>query len=286
MEELVPGKIYVETGFRKVTVGAIVTDEGIICIDTPPYPEEAKAWRARLESLDAGPILYIINTDYHRDRILGNCWFDAPVVAHQAVYDAVSNLPSSFLDNAIEMLSEDEDERASFENVRLVPPSVSYTRRLMIKRGGWTVTLMAMPGPTPGNTWLHFPEYDLVFTGDSVVSGTHPIMTNAVSKEWLNSLNILRRARFKASRVVPGRGPVVGKEASYPVSEYIRLARRRVQALYRAGRPRADTSSLIAEFLPMFPVPPGQEENIQRLIKSGLDRIYEECKAEAAQKES
>jgi glyoxylase-like metal-dependent hydrolase (beta-lactamase superfamily II) len=277
VEEIGPG-IYVETGFRRVTVGAVLTDEGWVLIDTPPYPEDANRWREQLAQESPRPVLFVINTDHHRDRILGNCWFEAHVVAHQHTSRAVRSLPHSFLDDAIEALSSSEDARPSFSEVKLVPPGISFSDRLHIKRGGRVITPIGMPGPTPGSAWVHFPEHRIVFVGDSVVVGTHPYMAQAATKAWLESLTALRRARFAADVVVPGRGAVTDKGATVPVSDYVRLARRRVYSLYRAGRPRADTSSLIEEFMPLFPVD-GPCEEIQRRIKSGLDRIYEEYKA-------
>ena len=78
---------------------------------------------------------------------------------------------------------------------------------------------------------------------------------------------------------MPGRGPLVDKDLTEPVSYYLRLARRRVQSLYRAGRPRADTATLVPELLELFPYHESDLEQIQRRIKTGLDRIYEEIKA-------
>ena len=42
------------------------------------------------------------------------------------------------------------------------------------------------------------------------------------------------------------------------------VARRRVQGLYRAGRPRADTSALVPELLDVFPCDDGDLERVQR----------------------
>ena len=36
--------IYVESNFPGVTVGAILTSDGIICIDTPTHPADARRW--------------------------------------------------------------------------------------------------------------------------------------------------------------------------------------------------------------------------------------------------
>jgi len=48
-------------------------------------------------------------------------------------------------------------------------------------------------------------------------------------------------------RLCRGGAPVVDKSATEPISNYLRLVRRRVHSLYRAGRPRADTSALVPE---------------------------------------
>jgi hypothetical protein len=115
--------------------------------------------------------------------------------------------------------------------------------------------------------------------GDSVLADQHPYISSPSTKNWLESLTILRRSRFAADWIIPGRGPLVDKDATEPISEYLRLARRRVQSLYRAGRPRADTSTLVSELLDLFPYDDSDPEQIQRRIKTGLDRIYEEIKA-------
>jgi len=37
MKEIAPG-VFIETNYALVTVGAILTSKGWVCIDTPPYP--------------------------------------------------------------------------------------------------------------------------------------------------------------------------------------------------------------------------------------------------------
>ena len=107
----------------------------------------------------------------------------------------------------------------------------------------------------------------------------HPALAEADSKSWLDALVLLRRDRFKAETIVPGRGPLSDRSATEPVSNYIRLARRRVHALYRAGRPRADTTALVPEFMAAFPHDDIPKEWLQRQLKAGLDHIYDEHKA-------
>ncbi|MBN2304542.1 MAG: MBL fold metallo-hydrolase [Anaerolineae bacterium] len=278
MQEIGPG-IFIETSFRRVTVGAILTDEGFVLIDTPPYPDEAHYWRRMLAEIADKPVLAIINTDYHRDRVLGNCWFDARViVAHENAIAHMQNLPSAFVDSAVDALAHDPLERSHFSGAQLNMPSVGFTRRMQLRFGGRVIPLLAMPGPTTGSLWIHLPDERIVFVGDSVLADQHPYISSPCTKSWLDSLTILRRTRFPADHIIPGRGAPVGKPATEPISNYLRLARRRVQSLYRAGRPRADTSTLVPELIDLFPCDVMMIEHIQRRIKGGLDRIYEEFK--------
>jgi glyoxylase-like metal-dependent hydrolase (beta-lactamase superfamily II) len=279
VQELAPG-VFVETGFRRVNVGAILTDEGFVLIDTPPYPNDAHYWREMLAAISDRPVLAIINTDCHRDRVIGNCWFDARViVAHDDTIAQMRNLPTSFVDAALDTLTISPHERGIFSGAQLRIPSIGFTRRMQLRYGGRTIPLLAMPGPTSGSLWVHLPEQRLLFASDSVIVNQHPYISSPCTKDWLESLTMLRRARFPADLIVPGRGPLVDKDATEPLSNYLRLARRRVHSLFHAGRPRADTSTLVPELLDLFPYQEDDLENVQRRIKGGLDRIYEEFKS-------
>lgn len=284
MEQIAPG-IYVETGYRAVNVGVIVTDEGLIVVDVPPFPADARRWRLRLAQLNPSRLLFVINTDGHRDRVMGDHWFDAPVIAHETVGDKLRGYNGTFPQMFIDALvARDPEAAADLEHVRVVVPDVTFSRRLTLHLGGRTIVLMHMPGPTQGSIWVACPAEAVLFTGASVVTGTHPNLTEAETKPWLESLVELRRDRFRAHVVVPGRGPVTDKAASEPVSAYLRQMRTRVRALIQAGRPRSETSGLVSEFLPLFPISEETRDRTQRRLKTGLDRVYDEIRAEIAQK--
>jgi glyoxylase-like metal-dependent hydrolase (beta-lactamase superfamily II) len=278
VQELAPG-IFVETNFRRVNVGVILTEDGFVLIDTPPFPEDAHYLREMLADISDKPVIAIINTDYHRDRVLGNGWFDArAIIAHEETINQMRNLPSAFLDTAVEALTNTPNERSRFTGTQLAIPSIGFTRKMQLRYGSQTIPLVAMAGPTDGSLWVHFPEERILFAGDSVVVDQHPFIASSCTKNWLENLTVLRRNRFAADQIVPGRGPIADKGATEPLSNYLRLARRRVHSLYRAGRPRADTSTLVPELMELFPYNEAAQEQIQRRIKGGLDRIYEEFK--------
>ncbi len=276
MQEIAPG-VMVATEFRRITVGAVATGDGIVCIDVPPYPDDARAWKAALQERYVQPIRVVVVTDAHRDRLLGLHWFEgAQLIAHDAAFEVMRLLPNSFVDQAADSLAANSEERAAFAGVRLRMPWTTFNERMVVYVNDYPVSLVSMPGPTPGNIWAHLPEQRVIFTGDSVVIGQHPYMAQVQSKKWLNSLSVLRRPRFPAQVIVPGRGPVTDKESTRAISDFLRYVRRRVYRLYRTGRPRADIANLIPGLLGQFPILPGQNEEVQRRLKAGLERIYDE----------
>ncbi len=234
-----------------------------------------------LAAVSERPIRAIINTDGHPDRVLGNHWFNSPVtIAHEDTITALHNAPSNFMDIAIESLIDSPFERAQFSGVQLHVPGIGFSERMQVRIGNVTIPLLAKPGPMEGSLWVHLPDERVLFAGDSVIVNEHPHVSSPCTKQWLENLTMLRRTRFQADQIVPGRGPLTDKNATEPISSYLRLARRRVHSLYHAGRPRADTATLVPELLELFPYEHVKSESVQRRIKAGLDRIYEEFKAD------
>lgn len=280
MKKLAKG-IYVETRYRYLNVAAIETREGFILIDTPPHPEDAQDWAQALRDIADIPFLFIINTDHHRDRSLGHQWFgNARVIAHRAAADKMLTRDQNFVSVSAEQMALDDNELVQFASLKLVPPTVSYDETMQIVRGGQSVTLEHHPGPTAGSTWLEFPEQQILFVGDHIVTNTHPYLIDTQSGLWLDALNFLRRTpRYKDYAIVPGRGSITDVEASKPVSDYVATARRKVRSVFRAGRPRADTLEAVKEMLPLFPVRVTERKEIERRIRSGLERIFDEMKA-------
>ena len=74
--------VYVETGYRLPNVSCILTEEGAVLVDSPFLPSEAKDWRNKIDKLTDKGIAYIVNTDWHFDHMLGNCFLGNRVIAH------------------------------------------------------------------------------------------------------------------------------------------------------------------------------------------------------------
>ena len=276
MKEIAPN-IYVSTEFPGVNVGFIVMSGGAIAVDAPTLPRDAQTWRQQIVETAEGPILYVVLTDGHPDRLLSAGLLGAPIVAARGSYERASAYTDGFWRGIVEgWVRRYPDAADDLSRTSIVLPEIMFTAGLTLHKGGLDVTVRQVSGAGPGSAWVHLPDGDVLFAGDTVIVDEHPFLYAAPdTKVWLNTLRMLRRPRFSGTTIVPGRGSLCDPAASRPLSDYIALARRRMRSLHTSGV-RADTGTLVAEMLPLFPFPDDERELVARRIKAGLDRLYEE----------
>jgi glyoxylase-like metal-dependent hydrolase (beta-lactamase superfamily II) len=307
---------FVETVYPGVNIGCIVTDDGSICIDTPLLPGEAQRWQARIHSLEGEPVRFAVYTNGQRERILGTQYLlrstshplsppttlfptqpislvhsmglrrrpEPPqrqtirkgiVVAHKLAWAQVSNhCTDAFKQSMIDMLG---DRDPDVVNLDVIRPQVALDEHIKLYVGDQEIMLLAA---APGMLWVWNPAQRALFTGDTLVVGTHPPLTVTDTQEWLLALERLRQEpQFQEAVIVPGRGSLCDVRAAEPLIEYLKIARKCTYKLYRTSGPKSDLNNVAADLLPLYPVADGQRERVQRQIKLGLDELYDKFKA-------
>ncbi len=288
MDKLTP-QVFVESGYRGCTVGAIVTPIGVVCVDTPLLPTDARHWRARLAELTKLPIVYTIYTDGHRDRVLGQQWLGGMVVAHEAAWEKLRSYGDAMRQQVIEFLThhgapEAAEELARHLQLGLPQLTVSNGGTLTLHLDKPKIVIRPVGGATPGSLWVERPDQGVVFAGDVVTQSTHPFMSEATTTIWLERLAELRDANYFATKIVPGRGNGYKRADVQLVADYLTEMRQRVQQLMTERRGKFDVAELLPEFLDWFPIPSDEHERVQRRIRAGLERVTEELKTEKRRK--
>jgi len=279
MKQIAPN-IYVQDSYRGVTVGCIVTDAGVICIDSPMLPADARDWRAQIAKRTDKPVRFVVLTDAHRDRILGVQYLGGVVVAHEAAWDKMKSLGDAFRQQAADSVAPCGAEAAAevSADLRLVLPQITFVDTLALYLGNLPVIVRHVGGATPGSVWVHLPQSNVLFLGDLLTVSTHPSVAEGDLAAWLQVLDQVRQKDFAAKILVPGRGSPAHKAALGPMTHYLSAMRERVQALVRARQPKAETAQLVPEFLARYPVGEDGRECVERRIKAGLDHIYDSLK--------
>jgi cyclase len=276
MREISPG-IFVGTDQRGANYGGIVTDTGIIVIDTPLEPTQAKAFRDGLRAAaDGKPFSYIVNTDHHRGHILGNQFFQPTrVLAHEQAWKHMKGYGDNFKQRVIDSFKKAPEIQVQFTDIQIIVPSITFSDRFDIIRGGRDIRIIRVGGHTPATSVVWLPEESLLFVGDAVWVDQHPYMAQANSKEWLDGLTFIRK--LHAERIVPGRGAICGREATERMSQYIRFIRACVRMLHRQGKTKQETSAtLMREVASWFPIAPALKSKTESQIKQGIGRVWNE----------
>jgi cyclase len=201
----VTNNVYVGNKFRGCNSSFVVTSEGVVVIDTPMVPSEARQWRE--EARRHGEIKYVINNEPHNDHVAGDCWFSgSPLVTHEDTRHIMEKMKPQEMEEQLKWMAPDALPLDKEFHYRL--PEITFSEKLTLYVGDHSFQLIHMPGHTPCETAVYVPEERIVFTSDNVVQGM-PIMVQAVPHKWLESLKQLQQLDIDI--VVPGHGKVCDK---------------------------------------------------------------------------
>lgn len=275
-------QVYVQDGYFGVTVGCLVSGAGVLCVDCPTLPSDARDWRAQIGRITDFPVRFLALTDAHRDRIVGLPHLGGTVIAHEAAWDKMKGYNEAVRQQVAESLLQRQPGASDVTpEWRLVLPQITFTYQLGLYEMGAPVIIQHVGGGLPGSSWVHLPEQNVLFMGNLLVSRGHPVTAEADIPAWIEALEWVQSSDFPANiTIIPGQGGLCSKSDLARMIDYLKTMRARVQALVRSRKAKADTFPIVAELFPYFPVPGGERERdcMQRRIKVGLDHIYDTLK--------
>ena len=199
IRERVAEDVYVFTSqlYAQVNAGAIVGQDWSILIDTLAYPEETNEIRDFLEGRLSKPVRYIINTHYHSDHTLGNCWFpSATILSHK--------LCRTLLDTeGRKTLAEVKRNNRELRSLKIVLPEVLFdTGTLCLQIGKRSIRLLHLPGHSPDGIGVLLEEDRVLFSGDILMPV--PYLVDGDFDMMVESMKSL--PQMKLENVVQGHG--------------------------------------------------------------------------------
>lgn len=197
-------KVIQGTDIRGCNTCALVTSAGVVAIDTPMVPAEAKAWRQELEQY--GKIQYVIVNEHHRDHAAGSCWLGGTLVASEGTRQGIAQNTREAFESQLQWWAPDALPLAKDFFYRL--PDIAFTGDLTLYLGEHRIQILAMPGHTPFMTAVYIPEEKVAFTADNLI-WEMPIIFEADPCGWLASLD--RLEKLDVDRIVPGHGEICDK---------------------------------------------------------------------------
>lgn len=274
--EKVTDNVYTITTERGANPGIVFTKEGAVFVDTAQLL--TTLLRMRKFALERGPIRYLINLESHIDHIFGNHWFagECPVIGHENLKKVFWKNPNyDCYDYSVDVLTRQDPEGLKFmpskEDFIVNGPSITFSERMELRLGDHHFQLFHTPGHTDSNICLLVPEERVLFTADTVFAYCQTWLQVGNPLQWLETLNFLKTLDF--DRIVPGHGPVVGKDYLDVQIAFIYEWITSVAQGIAKGWTLMECQERIS-FADRYPVDTGQEEMMPVIQEKNVKCLY------------
>jgi glyoxylase-like metal-dependent hydrolase (beta-lactamase superfamily II) len=197
----------------------------------------------RRASAAAQAIDVVVNTHANGDHCWGNQLVQgAEIVGSRRCAEEMAELPPSLLAGVMAAPPEgptgDLLRRMfgpfDFRDIEIVPPTTIFDGELTLHVGDTEVRLIEVgPAHTRGDVIVHLPAQRVVFTGDILFNGGHPIVWAGPVANWTAACD--RIIDLRPDTVVPGHGPVCDTAAVAAERDYFAFVEREAAARAQAG---------------------------------------------------
>jgi glyoxylase-like metal-dependent hydrolase (beta-lactamase superfamily II) len=144
----------------------LVTDEGVLVIDSQQHPESARKLLAEIRKITDKPIKWLVVSHAHGDHFLGNPVFKAHganIVSHR---DTRAMMQKNYRDEVARRQAYFKRYNLDQGELKMLLPETTFDSRFTIHLGGRAVELFYLgPGQNPGDTLVHFPHARTLFVG-------------------------------------------------------------------------------------------------------------------------
>jgi len=218
-------------GWGWSNAGLVVDGESTLLIDTlfdlRLTEEMLQVMRRAVPS--AARIDTLVNTHANGDHCYGNQLVgDALIVASARTAEEMTELPPA----AMAMLVQQAPQMGElgefflrcfggfeFDGIEPVLPKQTFSGELSLRVGGRELQLIEVgPAHTRGDTLVHLPAERVLFTGDVLFSGSHPIAWAGPISNWIAACE--RILALDPQAIVPGHGPLSTVEQVRELRDY------------------------------------------------------------------
>ena len=219
---------------------AVGTD-GIIMVDTQFAPLSDKI-KAAVKAISPLPVKYVINTHFHGDHTGGNANFardGAVVVAHDNIRVRL----------AAGTVSGSTGAKVPAVPAEGLPTQTYYGGSLTLEVGGRKAVLTYVANAhTDGDTWVYFPDANVLCTGDTVNNLKRYQLIDYRNggdvRGMIHASDAYLKIANDQTKVVVGHGPLAAKADIAEFHAMLVTSRDRIEKLFNEGKTEAEVLAL------------------------------------------
>jgi len=246
-----------------------VAGNGVIMVDGQFAPLHDKI-KAAVAAVTKQPVRFLVNTHYHGDHTGGNAGFHADgvgVVAHEYARKRLA-------DGTTNGLTGRKTPPAPEEGL----PGKTYGKAMTLQlRGRKALLQHIVRAHTDGDTFVYFPDANVMSTGDIFVLQRHPNIdyANGGSIDGvIAGIDIFLKRANEATRIVPGHGRLATRADLVEYRAMLATARERMAKLIGEGRTEDEVLAArpFADFDAKVGANDQASQNFMRVVYRSLKR--------------
>jgi cyclase len=231
--------VYVHTGKGfDSNSGIILTQQGVVVIDTGQNPIESRDIMDTVKKLTSVPVRLVINTEPHGDHTTGHYVFSPPalVVAAAGGGESMRVADRAAPDRIQRLAATSPEMKTALEGYRFIAPQIEYHDTMTINLGGKTLELMYLPRVhSESDTAVWLPAERVVFSASAFVNNQINILRPFVTIPDILAAGKKLKA-LNPQHVVPGHGTPGGVEIFDKGEKYYALLLERVDKAMKDGK--------------------------------------------------
>ncbi len=200
-----------DNGGNILNTGFIVTEAGVIVIDSGPSYAYGKGLRAAIRHVTDQPILKVLITHQHPDHIFGlQAFADVPAYALPETVQAIREEAENSLDHLYRLVGDAMKHTETVESVQ----ALTHMQETV---GSHELLYLSLKGHTQADLVIMDKTTGVVFASDLLFANRAPTTPHADLLAWQSALDEL--AQLDATHIVPGHGDLL------PAAEAIKQTR-------------------------------------------------------------
>ena len=229
--------IFVYTGKPNESNCAIIlTQEGVVLIDSGNNPPDSLAVMKAVKQLTAQPVRYLINTEPHSDHTTGHFVFSPPavIVAHEGATDSMKKAYSP--ERNQKLMAGSPEMRDAFKGFRLITPHIEYRDKITLNVGDRTLELYYLKNVhSEADTAIWLPKERVLFSAASIGVKRFNNLRSFVSiPDTLNAIKMMKALNPEV--VIPGHGDPGSAQILDNMERYYNSLLDRVKQMVQQGK--------------------------------------------------
>ena len=216
--------------------GIILTQEGVVLIDSGHNPPDSQAILKAVRQLTSQPIRFLINTEPHGDHTTGHFLFSPPaiIIAHEGATDSMKKAYNPQRNE--KLMADYPDMRESFKGFKMIPPEIEYRDKMTLNVGERTFELYYLKNVhSEADTAIWLPKERVIFS--AAVAGVKRFSNLRPSVQIEDMISAMKMMKsLNPEIVVPGHGPPGTTKIFDDSIQYYTLLLERVGKMAKEGK--------------------------------------------------